>query len=142
MAFLVVYSSKGGKTRKVAEAIGEALGCKAVDADKEAPDLTGVDFLVVGSGTYGGLPGPKLVEFLQGLPQATACRAAVFATSAGPSPKSIPNIKGALEGKGYIVISSFDCRGKFLAFNRGHPDEKDLENAKAFGGSLKTMHPQ
>lgn len=142
MNFLVVYYSKGGKTRKVAEAIGEGLGCKAVDADTETLDISGTDVLVVGSGTYGGLPGPKLVEFLKNLPQTTACKAAIFATSAGPSPKSIPNMKGSLEGKGYSIVSSFECRGKFLAFNRGRPNDKDLENAKAFGDSLKKMASQ
>jgi len=50
MNFLVVYFSRGGKTRKVAEAIAQELGCEAVDAKKETPDVSGVELLIVGSG--------------------------------------------------------------------------------------------
>ncbi len=137
MTFLIAYYSKGGKTRKVAEAISQGLGCETFDLEKGTPDLSGVDLLVVGSGTYGKMPGPKIVEFLKGIPQASGARAAIFATSAGTAPESISVMKGALEGKGYQVVSSFDCRGKFLFSNRGHPDEKDLEGAKAFGSDLR-----
>lgn len=52
MKFLVVYYSRGGKTRKVAEAIAQQLGCEAVDVKKESPDVAGVDMLIVGSGQY------------------------------------------------------------------------------------------
>jgi flavodoxin len=137
MPFIVVYFSRGGKTRKVATAIAQELGCEAVDVTKGKPDLSGVDLLVVGSGTYGGMPGPSILEFLKGVPQATGGKAAVFVTSAGPGPKSLPRIKDALEEKGYAVISSFDCRGQFTFTNRGHPDEKDLESARAFASDLK-----
>ena len=137
MKFLVVYYSRGGKTAKVAGAIANELGCEAVDVTKEKPDASVVDMLVVGSGTYGGMPGPSILEFLSGIPQATGGKAAVFATSAGPGPRSLHRIKGALEEKGYTIVSSFDCRGKFMLANRGHPDEKDLENARAFARDLK-----
>jgi len=136
MKALVVYYSKGGKTRKVAEAISTGLECGALDVGRDACDAAGLDLLVVGSGTYGGMPGPKIVDFLNGIPSG-AGKAAIFATSAGPSPKSIQKIKDILEGKGYQVVSSFSCRGHFLLSNRGHPDEKDLEEAKAFGSDLK-----
>ncbi|MDI9644606.1 MAG: flavodoxin domain-containing protein [Candidatus Verstraetearchaeota archaeon] len=137
MKCLVVYYSRGGKTAKVAGAIAGELGCEVCDISKGAPDVSGVDLLVVGSGTYGGNPGPSLSEFLQSIPESVGGKAAVFATSAGPKPKSLPKMSSALEKKGYKVVSSFDCRGQFLVVNRGHPDEKDLENARAFARDLK-----
>jgi flavodoxin len=137
MKFLVVYFSRGGKTGKVAGAIAQELRCEAVDVAKGAPDASGADMLVVGSGTYGGMVGPKIAEFLNGLPQSNGGKAAVFATSGGPSPLSIPKMRGALEGKGYDVVSSFDCRGHFTLINRGHPDGEDLESARAFARDLK-----
>jgi flavodoxin len=137
MKFLVAYYSKGSKTAKVAGAIANELGCEAVDVAKSKPDTSGVDILVVGTGTYGGMPGPAILEFLKGIPTATDAKAATFATSAGSGPRSLARIKGDLEAKGYVVVSSFDCRGQFMLANRGHPDEKDLENARAFARDLK-----
>jgi len=140
MKFLVVYFSRTGNTRKVAEAISQELGCEAVDVKKETPDVSGVDMLLVGSGNYvGGKPTEKLQRFLDSLPPRSNIRAAVFATSGGPDPKVIYVLKGALEAKGYTVVSSFKCRGRFLFFNWSHPNEEDLENAKAFASGLKKI---
>lgn len=134
---LVVYFSRGGKTRKVAEAIAQELGCQSVDTEKEVPNVYGVDLLLVGSGTYGGRPDKKLLEFLNSLPPVSDGKAAIFTTSAGPGPKSINIMKEALEVKGYKVVSNFDCRGQFLLGNRGHPNADDLKAAKAYAGDLK-----
>ena len=137
MNVLVVYFSRGGKTRKVAEAISQELGCEAVDVKKESPEVSGLDLLIVGSGTYGGIPGKELLEFLNNLPSSGKRDAVVFATSGGPDPKCISVMEEALETKDYNVISSFKCRGQFLFSNRGHPDEEDLKNARAFASKLK-----
>jgi flavodoxin I len=89
MKFLVVYFSRGGKTRKVAEAISQELGCKAVDVEKETPDVSGVDLLLVGSGNYGGNTDDRLLGFLNDLKPSNGGIAAVFATAGGPDPKCI-----------------------------------------------------
>jgi flavodoxin I len=137
MNFLVVYFSRGGKTRKVAEAITQELGCEAVDVKKETPDVSGVELLIVGSGNYGGKLHKTLQGFLDSLQPSSNKKAAVFATAGGPDPKCIYAMEEALETKGYKVISSFKCRGQLLFFNRGHPTEDDLKNAKAFASDLK-----
>jgi flavodoxin len=139
MKFLVVYFSRGGKTRKVAEAIAQQLGCKAVDAEKETPDVSGVEMLIVGSGQYIGKLHKTLQSFLDGLQPSSKNKAAVFATAGGPNPKVVSILKGALEAKGYMVVSNFKCRGRFLFFNWSHPNQEDLENAKAFAGDLKKI---
>jgi len=137
MNFLVVYFSRGGKTRKVAEAIAQELECEAVDVKKETPDVSGVELLIVGSGQYVGKLHETLQGFLDRLQPSGKSKAAVFATAGGPDPKVIYVLQRALEAKGYKVVSSFKCRGKFLFFNRGHPNEDDLRNAKAFASDLK-----
>jgi flavodoxin len=139
MKFLVVYFSRGGKTRKVAEAIAQQLGCKAVDIEKEIPDVSGVEMLIVGSGQYLGKLHKTLQRFLDGLQPSSKKKAAVFATAGGPDPKVVYVLKGALEAKGYMVVSSFKCRGRFLFFNWSHPNQEDLKNAKAFASDLKKI---
>ena len=50
MNSVVIYYSRGGNTRKVAEAIAEELGCPAIDI-MASPDVSNADLLVAGSGT-------------------------------------------------------------------------------------------
>jgi flavodoxin I len=138
MKSLVVYFSRGGNTRKVAEAISQELGCRASNVMKGTPDVSGLDLLMVGSGNYGNNVGNGLQGFLNSLPQSNTGKAAVFATAGGPEPKCISVMQVALEEKGYKVISNFKCRGQtFFFLNRGHPNEDDLQNAKLFAGDLK-----
>ena len=137
MESLVVYFSRGGKTKKVAEEIAQELGCTAIDIKQETPDPSGVDMLVIGSGNYGGNTDKTLHTFINNLQPDTAKKAAVFATSGGSNPKVISILQQALEAKGYNVVSSFKCRGKFLFTNRGRPNEGDLKNAKSFARDLK-----
>jgi flavodoxin I len=136
MKSLVVYFSRGGKTKKVAEAIAQELGCAAIDIKKETPDPSEADMLVVGSGNYAGRTDNKLLTFINNLHPSTDKKAAVFATSGGPDPKVISILQQALEAKGYNVVSSFKCRGKFLFTNRGRPNKEDLKNAKVFARNL------
>jgi flavodoxin len=134
---LVVYFSKGGKTKKVAESIAQELQCQTINIMESTPDLSDLDLLVVGSGTYGGKPDKKLQEFLEGLKPVTSGKCAIFTTSGGPNPKSLAFMKEILEAKGYELVSTFDCRGQFLIGNRGHPNEADLRDAKIFANNLK-----
>lgn len=138
MKSLVVYSSRSGNTRKVAEAIAQELGCRTSDIHKETPDISGLDLLLLGSGNYGDNVSNNLQDFLNNLQQSNNGKAAVFATAGGPDPKCISVMQEALEKKGYQVISSFKCRGQLLfLLNHGHPNEDDLKKAKAFASDLR-----
>lgn len=137
MNFLVVYYSKGGKTRKIAEAIAQELACEAIDVKKETPNVTDVDMLILGSGNYGGKPDKKIQNFIDSLQPSNDKKAAVFATSGGPESKCIHVMEKTLETKGYNVISGFYCLGQFILLNRGHPNENDLKNARTFANQLK-----
>jgi flavodoxin len=121
----------------VAEAISRELGCRAVDVEKERPDTSGVDLILVGSGNYGGNTDDRLLRFLNDLQPSNGCTAAVFATAGGHDLKCVHVIQEALETKGYQVISSFNCLGQFFFANRGHPTEDDLKDAKAFASDIK-----
>ena len=41
---LVVYFSRGGKTKKVAESIAQELQCETVNTAESASDLSGIRF--------------------------------------------------------------------------------------------------
>jgi len=65
MKSLVVYSSQSGNTRKLANAVFEALpGEKALYAVDAAPDPSGYDFIAIGFWLMQGRPDPKSSEYL------------------------------------------------------------------------------
>lgn len=74
MKLLVVYDSFFGNTEKIAQAIGEALRPKGEVSvlrvgDVRPEDLTGLDWLIVGSPTRAFSPSPAIKTFLADIPR-------------------------------------------------------------------------
>jgi flavodoxin I len=116
MAEIAVFvDSRGGNTRKVAEAITEELGVTVGDITAPLPDDAKVLFL--GSGTYGGAPGIDMMKFVTDN-VFTGCRITLFGTSmvAGGAEKMIAAMEDALTRKGATVLGSYHCKGKFIFF--------------------------
>ena len=141
MKIALIYFSRGGNTRKIAEAMAEELGVTAVDVKKEKPDVGDVDLLVVGSGVYGGKPGKELVAYLEGLKPVEGKKAACFSSCAsGDASKTLQAMKDILSKKGYSNVDCFSCLGKWLLglSRRGHPSEGELAQAREFAKKLKS----
>jgi flavodoxin len=75
----VLVDSRGGNTRKVADAIAEELGIKAKDVTASSTDDARILFL--GSGTYGGKPGEAMMKFIES-GNFLGRKVAIFGTSA------------------------------------------------------------
>ena len=134
----VVVDSRGGNTRKVADAIADELGIKATDVTISPPDDAKILFL--GSGTYGGKPGDAMMNFI-GSGTFTGRKVALFGTSSSVagSQNMIAVMADALKGKGATILGSYHCRGKFLLLNWGHPNKEDLDNAKKFAQEMRRL---
>jgi len=136
MADIAVFvDSHGGNTRKVADALAEELGASVGDLMTPLPADAKVLFL--GSGTYGGAPGKEMMKFVTDN-VFTGRRVALFGTSMAEAGarKMIAALEDALTRKGATVLGSYQCRGKFLLFNRGRPNTGDLDNAKKFAREM------
>jgi flavodoxin len=131
----VFVDSRGGNTRKVADAIAEELGVPVGDITISPPGDAKILFL--GSGTYGGKPGEAMMKFI-GAGTFTGRRVAVFGTSGAPagSEKMIAVMTDALKQKGAVILGSYHCRGRFLILNWGRPGREDLDNAKKFAREM------
>jgi len=131
----VLVFSRGGNTRKVADAIAEELGIKVGDVTASPPDDAQIMFL--GSGTYGGKPGEAMTKFIESA-DFTGRNIALFGTSGSSagSEKMIAVLADLLTKKGATILGSYHCRGKFLLMNRGHPNKEDLDNAKKFAREM------
>ncbi|OPX63720.1 MULTISPECIES: flavodoxin family protein [unclassified Methanoregula] len=140
MTGIVVFvDSRGGNTRKIAEVIAAEAGTAVGDITDSLPDTAKLVFL--GSGTYGGAPGIGMMKFVTDN-DFSGRNVAVFGTSMSPggAQKMVAAMVDALKRKGATVLGTFDCRGKFLLFRRGHPDETDLGNARAFARDMISKH--
>jgi flavodoxin len=133
----VLVDSRGGNTRKVAEAIAGELGVSVGDLALPLPAEANLLFL--GSGTYGGAPGIEIMKFVtdNGF---SGRKVALFGTamSEAGAGKMLAAMEDALGRKGATVIGKFQCKGKFLLFNRGRPGAEDLERAKTFARDMIT----
>ncbi|MBN1280017.1 MAG: flavodoxin [Candidatus Thermoplasmatota archaeon] len=127
----VLYFSRSGNTRKVADMIAEELGVSAEDISKAAVNKeSGVIFL--GSGCYGGKPSPKMLRFIEANDFENR-QVALFGTSGGGLGNELQEMADALNKKDAHVQGRYACKGKtFGLFNRGHPTQEELAAAKDF----------
>jgi len=133
--FEVIYLSKTGNTRKIAEAIAAELDVTAEDVktkDKLAKD----SFALLGSGCYFPIPGRGFKKFIN-RNDFDGRKVALFDTSGSGKGDEAKALEKMTAAKGAKVMGKFYCKGKFLFFHRKHPTAEDLENAKNFAGEMK-----
>lgn len=152
---IALVSVHHGNTEKVAEAIAEVLGTAVVaPEDLTSADVRACDLLGFGSGIYSGKHHRRLRDLVDRLPTIEGARAFVFSTFGAPGIAATASfvagnhrsLRERLQYKGFTIVGEFACPGhntnSFLRFtgglNRGHPDNADLERAKAFARNLRS----
>jgi flavodoxin len=143
---VVIYSSKSGNTEKVALEITRELSCNAIKISRET-DLSTIsikdfDLVVIGTWVRGGEPSPDMISFLEQISFEDCNRQfALFMTWAGGGVSDVlalKRVKQLLETKNQRLLDdSFKCLGKtFGLVRRGHPDPKDLADARKWARTL------
>ncbi len=128
------YYSQTGNTKKLAEAIGSAIGVKAESIS--VPVKEHVDVLFLGASVYWAGINAGIKQFIWSLDPALIGRAVVFSTSA-LTEFAFPSVKKCFEERGIKVEErNFYCRGQFYAIHSGKPDHDDL---KAVGNFAKQV---
>jgi flavodoxin len=134
-----VYYSRTGNTRRLAEAIAEAVGAAAETADKAGIEDT-VDVLFVGGAVYATYEHnfhPSLISFIKGMDKEKVRRVVAFGTYAFGS--SINKLIDSARAAGLPVIDqAFVCKGRFLFFNMRRPNSNDLLKARQFAEGILT----
>ncbi len=102
METAVRYYSKLGNTKRIAEAIAEEAGVKAVSVTEE-PELTEyTDVLFLGGAPYANIMAPQLREYAEKLSPDRTGRVILFTTS-NWSRRTVRALKKILEQKGIPV---------------------------------------
>jgi len=158
---LIVYSSRTGNTKMVADAIREELGGDAgFYPMKEAPSPDAYDLLIIGFWVNRGTADPSTLKYIENIRNK---RIVLFATlgaypDSDHAGKSMESVVEVLEGENEI-LGTFMCQGKIdprllekyktsQVMNKNHPmtserrarhaeaakhpDEKDLKEVRTF----------
>ncbi len=133
MKVQIIYYSKTGNTKKVAEAMASELGVEAKDVKKETLDKSCLVFL--GSGLYAGKIGKKLAEFI-GKNDFNGVNVTLFGTSIKGEGDEVKEMEELLKPKGAVIKGRFYCYGNFLFAKRGHPSEEELAKAREFAREM------
>ncbi len=143
MQALVVYDSTYGHTEQIAQAIGEAIGGRALRANEVNPaDLSGIDMLIVGSPTHGGQFTEDIQDLLQALLTLEGVSAAAFDTRTAsiwnrilPFGYAAPRIARHLEEKGAHLLTPPE--GFIVLGIRGPLKDGELTRAAEWAKSLR-----
>lgn len=139
--FEVIYFSRTGNTRKVAEAIAGELKVKAKDV-RTAGIIPQDAFVFLGTGCYGATLPNEIETFLK-VNRFNGRKIALFTTSGFGSVSERGLIVKQITARGAVVTHNFKCYGRFLTVKRGHPTPQELENARFFARAVAvTMFPQ
>ena len=135
MKTAVRYYTRSGNTKKLAEAIADALGTTALDVS--VPIDEKVDLLFLGNSLYAGKPDASVNEFIEKNADKIGC-IVNFGSSASLR-STLKKIQALGDSNSVKVCSDeFVCPGSFLFMHKGHPNESDLEAAKAFALKFNT----
>ena len=146
MKTIILYSSKSGNTKKIADSMASQVGCDAIriTADNTPPnvDLEGYDLVFVGTGLFAGTPNEDMVRYIGNLNLKTTKMFALFITWGG-APRTdklaLKRLKALLEGKGQKVLEDhFACYGgwKGVLMKRGHPKPEEIKAAGEWAKKL------
>ena len=145
----VIYFSQTGNTEKVARQIVAGLRSQNASVDfvtwKEAKtaDLARYDLIGIGTPVFYYREPVVIQRLLGSMPKLTGKFGFLFITHGGNPVNTFLRMQKALAKKDVAVIGAFECFGfdtypAYIGTDRqiGHPDEKELARAEAFGREL------
>jgi flavodoxin len=107
MKSCVLYFSRTGNTKQMAEAISEATNAPVFAMASSEPSVVeDFDMLIVGTPVEGFRPAKETTVFVERLPKTEGKKAIVFCTCALWKGRTFGVLKKALSSKGYETVLS------------------------------------
>lgn len=137
MKALVVYDSLHGNTKKIANAIGEAISAQVLRIGEAQPaDLKEFDLVIIGSPTHGGWYTQEIQSFIKTSPALEGIKWAVFDTR---TKKSIfgfagPRIVRSIEKNGGKILAP--AEGFIVLGTKGPLMEGEVERAVSWAKGI------
>lgn len=134
MKIAVRYYTKTGNTKKLAEAVAEAVGAEALPIS--TPVEEPADILFLGNSYYAFTIDPEVRDFVRSLDKSKVGRIVNFGSAAMLN-STWKKVKAEADKAGIAMDSrEFHCKGEFKGFHKGKPDETDLKAAAEFAKSF------
>ncbi|MBQ4505914.1 MAG: flavodoxin [Firmicutes bacterium] len=134
MNIAVRYYTKTGNTKRLAEAVAEAVGAEAllISAPIEEP----VDILFLGNSYYAFSIDPEVREFIRGLDSSKIGHIVNFGSAAMLN-STYNKVKAEADKLGIAMDErEFHCRGEFKGIHKGRPNAEDLAAAAQFAKDI------
>jgi flavodoxin len=161
---LVAYESRTGNTKKIAEAIFEAVeGEKSLIPIAEGPDCDEFSLIFIGFPVHSHSIPFRVETFLKNIPAGkkialfsthgtlTGSRLSREALEYAATLTSKAQLLGTFSCRGKVSLKALEALGKspehaawteMAASARSHPDENDLKDAQAFARWILTLYAQ
>ena len=134
MKCAVRYYTKTGNTKRLAEAVAEALGVAALPISE--PVAEPVELLFLGNSYYAFRIDPEVRSFIRGLDRTKVGRIVNFGSAAMLN-STYKKVKAEADKVGVPMDQrEFHCRGEFKGIHKGRPNAEDLAAAEAFARSF------
>ena len=134
MKAAVRYYTKTGNTKRLAEAVANAVGVEALPVS--TPVEEAVDILFLGNSYYAFSIDPEVRGFIKGLDKNKVGRIVNFGSAAMLN-STYKKVKAEADKVGIPMDErEFHCKGEFKGLHKGKPDEKDLKAAAEFAGKI------
>lgn len=135
MKAAVRYYTKTGNTKRLAEAMADALGVQALPITE--PVTEKVDVLFLGNSYYAFTIDPEVRTFIRSLDKNKIGKIVNFGSAALLN-STYKKVKAEAEKAGIPMDErEFHCKGEFKAMHKGRPNSEDLAAAAAFAKSVK-----
>lgn len=134
MKIAVRYYTKTGNTKRLAEAIGKAVGAEALPII--TPISEPVDILFLGNSYYAFSIDPEVRSFIKGLDKNKVGKIVNFGSAAMLN-STWKKVKAEADKAGIPMDErEFHCKGEFKGIHKGKPDEADMKAAAQFAAKI------
>ena len=130
MKIAVRYYTKTGNTKRLAEAVAEAVGTDALPITE--PVIEKTDILFLGNSYYAFSIDPEVREYIRSLDKEKIGKIVNFGSAAMLN-STWKKVKAEADRVGIPMDErEFHCKGEFKSLHKGRPNEEDLQAAAAF----------
>jgi flavodoxin len=109
----IIYFSRTGNTKRLAQAIADATKAPIYDLASTQPSaIENCDLLILGTPVEGASPAKETIAFIENMPQSKGKKVILFCTyRAFGNERTMKNMEKRLTEKGYQTIAKISKKG-------------------------------